>query len=238
MSRKGFTLIELLVVIAIIAILAAILFPVFARAREKARQNNCLSNIKQLMTGFLMYAQDYDELMPPRLVTAYSDDPIPSPGGGTDTNVYLPWHLMIYPYTRNVQIFNCPSLSRAWDGNTQDISSAGWTNPHNVRDSSYGYNWGVQGMALARINYVAETFVIADGYASCYMIPLYRSSSFPGPDASRAGIEGRHNEGANIGFADGHAKWMKHSSIPPRLSDPDDDRYTPYAHRFWFGDAP
>jgi len=90
--RKGFTLIELLVVIAIIAILAAILFPVFARAREKARQTSCLSNLKQLALGGLMYAQDYDE----RFVTYRYPDP------------YY-WPDKIEPYLKNAQILRCPS---------------------------------------------------------------------------------------------------------------------------------
>ena len=90
--RRGFTLIELLVVIAIIAILAAILFPVFAKAREKARQTSCLSNVKQLGLGLMMYAQDYDEKMPSYL------PPWPAIPAG---NEYCDWWNGIYPYTKN-----------------------------------------------------------------------------------------------------------------------------------------
>ena len=97
--RKGFTLIELLVVIAIIAILAAILFPVFAKAREKARQSSCNSNVKQIMTAILSYAQDYDETLP----RGYYYIP---PGG---TNDWLSWAQFIYPYIKNQQLFTCPS---------------------------------------------------------------------------------------------------------------------------------
>ncbi len=92
---RGFTLIELLVVIAIIAILAAILFPVFAQAREKARQATCLSNVKQIATSYFMYAQDYDQRY---TQNRYADG----------ANHYT-WKLAILPYVKNLALFQCPS---------------------------------------------------------------------------------------------------------------------------------
>ena len=114
--KKGFTLIELLVVIAIIAILAAILFPVFAQAREKARQTSCLSNCKQIGTGLQLYTDDYDETYP---LLCINDDTICEgflPNTNTmmqchgiwNTNWYT-WYQMIYPYVKNPNMLNCPS---------------------------------------------------------------------------------------------------------------------------------
>ena len=118
-KRVGFTLIELLVVIAIIAILAAILFPVFARAREKARAASCLSNVKQLALGELMYAQDFDEYLP-----GYGDH-----GCGARTCVY--WRQMIAAYVKNQQIFTCPSAKQTfilpeWRSELSAISRRTW----------------------------------------------------------------------------------------------------------------
>src|SRR5690349_17778848 len=96
-AKKGFTLIELLVVIAIIALLAAILFPVFARARENARKSSCQNQLKQIGLGILQYTQDYDETMP-----------ISFGGGGTDA---LQWTQRTYGYIKSQQIFQCPSDS-------------------------------------------------------------------------------------------------------------------------------
>src|SRR3712207_5618453 len=105
--RSAFTLIELLVVIAIIAILAAILFPVFAQAREKARQASCLSNLKQITTGFVMYAQDYDETFP-----QWKWDQSYHSGTVNKNDATSLWHNAIYPYVKNAQVFACPSDKR------------------------------------------------------------------------------------------------------------------------------
>ena len=96
-NRNAFTLIELLVVIAIIAILAAILFPVFAQARESARQTSCLSNMKQIGIGLVMYESDYDEQYPPSQL-------------GVSPTI-VSWPQMMYPYIKNEQVFVCPSSS-------------------------------------------------------------------------------------------------------------------------------
>ena len=100
-KAKGFTLIELLVVIAIIAILAAILFPVFARARENARRSSCQSNLKQIGLGLIQYTQDYDEINAPN-VTAL----------GTTPATYRVWPDLVQPYVKSTQVFSCPSDSR------------------------------------------------------------------------------------------------------------------------------
>jgi prepilin-type N-terminal cleavage/methylation domain-containing protein len=112
-QRFGFTLIELLVVIAIIAILAAILFPVFARARENARRASCQSNLKQIGLGILQYTQDYDEKMPPARITATRPD-------GTNGNI--PWHFLVQPYVKSVQLFRCPSNTSAGQVNNTNTN--------------------------------------------------------------------------------------------------------------------
>ncbi len=130
--RRGFTLIELLVVIAIIAILAAILFPVFAKAREKARQSACLSNVKQITLAMLMYAQDYDEIVP------RCSQWVP----GWPGYVYK-WPQLIYPYTSNVQIMSCPSSGTAnygYPGGPADALFQGW-NGYGVNSWLVGYHF-------------------------------------------------------------------------------------------------
>lgn len=186
MSRKhGFTLIELLVVIAIIAILAAILFPVFAKAREKARQSSCLSNAKQLGLAVMQYTQDYDEVLP----ASYF------PGNPTTNDT---WYEKIEPYLKNTQILKCPS-------STLTIAY-GW----NYDFIGYGSSTSITVYSIGAIANPSETIMLAD--AGNYVIySPSRYSYVPSPgvnywDYNAAGL--RHNEGANIAWCDGHAKWM------------------------------
>ena len=133
-ARRGFTLIELLVVIAIIAILAAILFPVFAQAREKARQASCLSNIKQIGLGFMMYVQDFDETYPPCLLC------VPTINGGSTGDTRMPYDRQIAAYVKSDQIYACPSDHQERTA-TPATSLNWWDGTYATRGlfRSYGY---------------------------------------------------------------------------------------------------
>ena len=149
-KANGFTLIELLVVIAIIAILAAILFPVFAQAREKARQISCLSNMKQLGTSLLMYVQDYDETFPSGRISPYDTAAqlIPHYGEG--------WGGQAYAYIKNAQVFKCP------DDPTANVG-ANATNPA-LYAVSYIYNYNIPAHAssIAALAAPASTVLLAE----------------------------------------------------------------------------
>ena len=188
MRRKGFTLIELLVVIAIIAILAAILFPVFAKAREKARQSSCLSNVKQLTLGLMQYVQDYDEKFPGRYaVTVYPD------------YVYTGqrWDNVIMPYVKNTQVKECPSRQ-----STSEIDYG-----YNTV-STNGYPLGT-GATLAGIDKPASIVMILD---SDRAPTAYQPASYNWTDWSSY-YPGLHNDGVNCGFVDGHVKWYKPATL-------------------------
>ncbi len=219
MKRRGFTLIELLVVIAIIAILAAILFPVFARAREKARQTACLSNVKEITLGILMYVQDYDERFP----FSYSV-PDPSPRYGLIQ--------ITQPYISSWQIHDCPSADQR---STHTY----------LGNRSYGYHFGLippnrGGAMLAEVKRPSEIVLMGDvmhdrNAPVWFLYPNFgpMKTDYDGTNCQVCGgnhnsgfwgtghgweqpgfnfIE-RHNGTGNAGFVDGHAKAMKHATL-------------------------
>jgi prepilin-type N-terminal cleavage/methylation domain-containing protein/prepilin-type processing-associated H-X9-DG protein len=224
--RRGFTLIELLVVIAIIAILAAILFPVFAQARAKARAGACLSNVRQIGTGIAMYVQDYDERFPPPY-TYSAQEP---PGGGwyQDKNGWT-WFApqIVYPYTKNYRIYTCP------DGVSQAVNTP--------FQGHYGINESIvsrleSGMpppsTLSQITAPANTYLFMD--SGSYVIRPAQAALpqrawwyLPGackvlnidPAKTPSGaltnafqpdcLNARHSGGMNMAFCDGHAKWLR-----------------------------
>ena len=209
-AKRGFTLIELLVVIAIIAILAAILFPVFARAREKARQTACLSNLKQLGLSVIMYANDYDETYP--LEFSITANPA--------TQAPYTWPNRLMPYLRNTQLFKCPSDSRApavdFAGCRPILESYAW-NALFGRETDCGYSAATLG--LGAVAAPAQCAMLWDdganwfaaGYGAWY-------NTIDNPDCAksfdRKVLRGRHNGGDNFMFADGHAKSINTRSLP------------------------
>lgn len=196
-SRVGFTLIELLVVIAIIAILAAILFPVFSRAREAARRSSCASNMRQLGLATAQYTQDYDERLP---LLGYD------PG--------ITWRSQILPYVRNKQLYDCPS-------NTPDeLEPWGTGIVSNYAMNSAGCQ-SIYGPSLAQIAEPASKIIycevyrtIAYWYAYCYT--WYDLNDY------RAGFI-RHMGTWNLTFVDGHVKNLK----PSRTVDPNSSPQNP-----------
>jgi prepilin-type N-terminal cleavage/methylation domain-containing protein/prepilin-type processing-associated H-X9-DG protein len=220
-QRKAFTLIELLVVIAIIAILAAILFPVFARARENARRASCQSNLKQIGIGIMMYVQDYDEILPSESVT----DSSPLPNG--DATTYHLWEHMIQPYLKSYQIFNCPSDTVApWDGHYTGTLSYGmdyapsyYTSPAQAAGvgitdggctSNCGVSVGSKGIALAGVEDVAGTAYIVD---SSYYLVNVGTLTDDGAGDPYPYAKDRHLDTMNTLFFDGHVKAMKASAL-------------------------
>jgi prepilin-type N-terminal cleavage/methylation domain-containing protein len=185
----GFTLIELLVVIAIIALLAAILFPVFARARENARKSGCQNNMKQIGIGILQYVQDYDETMPQQ---PNNDNETVGTPPGTGGRVSIADR--VQPYLKSHQVWTCPSTSGA-----------------NIY--SYHYSGCMNGVASADIVKPAETHLLRDPgnnfrAAGIYLRPV-QACAAGDITGERSGLQGSklHFEGHNHLFVDGHVKY-------------------------------
>jgi prepilin-type N-terminal cleavage/methylation domain-containing protein/prepilin-type processing-associated H-X9-DG protein len=206
-SKKAFTLIELLVVIAIIAILAAILFPVFGRARETARKSSCQSNLKQIALGVLQYVQDYDERFP-KIERVAGD----SAG----------WAHRIQPYLKSTQLLKCPSYYGTIQNN--DPYAAGYTTywfSRTIHDPN-----AAGGLSQAAVAYPSLTIMNGDGgNASPHTTAAFNcngcaangsagalAAACPGgagfaSNLTQGGLT--HLEGINLSFADGHVKWYK-----------------------------
>ena len=261
MKKRAFTLIELLVVIAIIAILAAILFPVFVRARENARRAACQSNMKQIGLAFVQYTQDFDEKYPLRYFPTWEPGGLNSPPRSSG----LGWGSQVYPYVKSRQVFTCPSDPT--QSGVAGLTPVSYGYNHNL---PFSYNGSVPMNAVSQMNQTARTvlafemaFQVADvsnpadiqtysaalggsygGYAyrdagftrpltagSCtnpnpprttYVsyhtgLPFGRSGAFvskgdPTND-SMVNDDGRHLDGSNYLFLDGHVKWLKGTSV-------------------------
>lgn len=211
-TRRGFTLIELLVVIAILAILAAILFPVFAQARDKARSASCLSNCRQIGMAFMQYAQDYDEYLP---LTTY---PVPS-NSWTDT---------VQAYIRNRGILRCPSdTSTTWNAAAGARRTSYFLNAWMTGANRYGHLAAIR--SPASVIYMAESAenIDRDHFHPFYWgTPAEQTSGFmqnltfdPVKDETKELALRRHQGGFNVTFCDGHAKWVQWSRTwnhPPR----------------------
>lgn len=216
MNRKGFTLIELLVVIAIIAILAAILFPVFAQARESARQTQCTSNQKQLATGVMMYIQDYDENYPLSAYFGMSNYVTPARNG------VIVVYDMISPYLKNTEIFVCPSYRPGIDWSAR---------LGNLYASNFRYVGYIPNLGLFGENFCHPSSPLPRAYTpataqAALDKPVDTIMFFDGYFKSGAPLEfnnflamARHKEGVVINFGDGHAKWFRWNAIPNIASD-------------------
>ncbi len=213
--RAAFTLIELLVVIAIISILAAILFPVFGRARENARRSSCASNFKQIGLATIQYAQDYDETMP-----LFSYNGFAGYNGADGAR----WADLIFPYIKSTQVFDCPSgtktVAKFAGGQFLDIStySYGFVTPSKAEPV------GVAGRNLAEIEDTATTLMfVEDGRQDAGAGAETQGRLIPSLGEPLESLGGRLNGfrhtgcketdfgayGFNAAYADGHVKWVR-----------------------------
>lgn len=206
MSRGGFSLIELLVVIAIIAILAAMMFPTFARARDKAREVACMSNMRQLGMAIAMYSESHHRL---------PWDDLTLGGAPEGTAPTWTWRLMVYPYVNNVQVYVCPTAARldsfdaTWPDYDQD---AGYAINHVHWDNDLGTDAEPPpGHSMRDIQHPSTVILLTD-YTGDYSLSYLgtQQHGFVRSDAAAT----RHNDGCNYLFLDGHVKRLVPSAVP------------------------
>ena len=207
-NRTAFTLIELLVVIAIIAILASILFPVFSRAREKARQTSCLSNMKQIGLALIMYTDDYDEQFP-QATTNWTPAP---------ADVGLTYDAAILPYMRNVQILMCPSHKANCDCGC-GVQRRGYAQTHyTTLDTNAGTSCHFLGgyYEPSRTALLAEKGAYGPFHCSDASIENFYQSGGGATNLykDQGSVDLRHNGGNNFAYVDGHAKWHSKGAGP------------------------
>jgi prepilin-type N-terminal cleavage/methylation domain-containing protein/prepilin-type processing-associated H-X9-DG protein len=238
LSKRGFTLIEILVTIAIIAILASILFPVFARARENARRVSCLSNLKQIGLAIMQYTQDYDEMYPPTFKRSSANKTVAQTESGTPGAYFYcsydgsassghgySWMDFIFPYVKSVQIFICPDASYPTAAFTTDYSrcrlSSTCSYPsYGINSAFYNVNTAYTGsqawltpLRMSAVQRASEVIMIMDlNWDNNPTNPAsYNAKTLP--TSSLHQYFAPHFDGTNIIFADGHAKWRSSESI-------------------------
>jgi prepilin-type N-terminal cleavage/methylation domain-containing protein/prepilin-type processing-associated H-X9-DG protein len=209
--RKGFTLIELLVVIAIIAILAAILFPVFAQARDKARQAACLSNTKQIALALHMYIQDYDETTPggcfANFGCAFDEN-----GRRAGTNFTALWPLR--PYVKHDQLFVCPSVTGWNRPDARPVKGSYASNRTAVEDSNPLASFEEPSRVVGYVDsFLPWLDDVAGYYVHCRLGRTLFCWDYAANDCKPSTCSNTrtdwHNEGVNAVYIDGHAKWSK-----------------------------
>lgn len=218
----GFTLVELLVVIAIIAILAAILFPVFARARENARRASCTSNLKQIGLGLQMYIQDYDGRVP---ICADNTTLTPDDDWGY-------WWITLFKYTKNDQVFICPS----WHSTSTPSGLLSYEIPpdpnvpfrHANIAGTYVWNETMDGSPEGRLTGTspdgqsygpAQVIAVAEGFNGSH---VWKPEHVAPVGNAEDRLRYLHFDGAVVAYADGHVKWLKNTNMKRRLWAPYD----------------